>query len=276
MSVHPSPPAESARRPVTLPRLREMRTRGEPIAMLTCYDASFARVLDASGVDCVLVGDSLGMVIQGRDDTLPVTLDEMAYHTRCVARGLSAAWLLADLPFGTYQAGPDQAMASAVALMQAGAKMVKVEGGAWLAPTVAFLVERGIPVCAHLGLTPQSVHALGGYRVQGRSEQDSERLLADARALDASGAAMLVLELVPSALAERVTQAVSMPTIGIGAGAAVSGQVLVLHDMLDVYPGRKPRFVRNFMAGQPTIQAAVTAYVAAVKDRSFPAQEHGY
>jgi 3-methyl-2-oxobutanoate hydroxymethyltransferase len=276
MSVHPSPPAGSARRPVTLPRLRDMRTTGEPIAMLTCYDASFARLLDASGVDCVLVGDSLGMVIQGRDDTLPVSLDEMAYHTRCVARGLSAAWLLADLPFGTYQAGPDQAMASAVALMQAGAKMVKLEGGAWLAPTVAFLVERGIPVCAHLGLTPQSVHALGGYRVQGRSEQDSERLLADARALDASGAAMLVLELVPSALAERVTQAVSMPTIGIGAGAAVSGQVLVLHDMLDVYPGRKPRFVRNFMHGQPTIQAAVAAYVAAVKDRSFPAHEHGY
>ncbi len=276
MSVHPAAPAESARKPVTLPRLREMRAKGEAIAMLTCYDASFARLLDASGVDCVLVGDSLGMVIQGRNDTLPVTVAEMAYHTQCVARGLSAAWLIADLPFGSYQGGPEQAFASAVTLMQAGAKMVKVEGGAWLAPTVAFLVERGIPVCAHLGLTPQSVHALGGYRVQGRSEQEAERLLADARALDDAGAALLVLELVPSAVAERVTQAVGMPTIGIGAGNGTSGQVLVLHDMLDVYPGRKPRFVRNFMQGQPDIGAAVAAYVVAVKDRSFPAPEHGY
>jgi 3-methyl-2-oxobutanoate hydroxymethyltransferase len=276
LSVHPQPPQETARKPVTLPRLREMRAQGEPIAMLTCYDASFARLLDASGVDCVLVGDSLGMVIQGRRDTLPVTVDEMAYHTRCVARGLEAAWLIADLPFGSYQSGPAQALASAVALMQAGAKMVKVEGGAWLAPTVAFLVERGIPVCAHLGLTPQSVHALGGYRVQGRSDADAGQLLADARALDAAGAAMLVLELVPSALARRATEAVSMPTIGIGAGNGVSGQVLVLHDMLDVYPGRKPRFVRNFMQGQPGVGAAVAAYVAAVKDRSFPAPEHGY
>jgi 3-methyl-2-oxobutanoate hydroxymethyltransferase len=276
VSVHPQAPAASARKPVTLPRLREMRAQGEPIAMLTCYDASFAALLDSQGVDCILVGDSLGMVIQGRADTLPVTVDEMAYHTRCVARGLSAAWLVADLPFGAYQASPEQAFASAVALMQAGAKMVKLEGGAWLAPTVAFLVERGIPVCAHLGLTPQSVHALGGYRVQGRSDAEAERLLADARALDSAGAALLVLELVPAALAERVTQAVGMPTIGIGAGNATSGQVLVLHDMLDIYPGRKPRFVRNFMPGQPSIAAAVAAYVAAVKDRSFPAPEHGY
>ena len=276
MSVHPQAPAASARKPVTLPRLREMRAKGEPIAMLTCYDASFASLLDSQGVDCILVGDSLGMVIQGRADTLPVTVDDMAYHTRCVARGLSAAWLIADLPFGAYQASPEQAFASAAALMQAGAKMVKLEGGAWLAPTVAFLVERGIPVCGHLGLTPQSVHALGGYRVQGRSDAEAERLLADARALDAAGAAMLVLELVPSALAERVTQAVGMPTIGIGAGNATSGQVLVLHDMLDVYPGRKPRFVRNFMQGQPSIAAAIAAYVAAVRDRSFPAPEHGY
>jgi len=276
MSTHPQPPATSARKPVSLPRLREMRTTGEPIAMLTCYDASFARLLDAAGVDCVLVGDSLGMVVQGLDSTLPVTVAEVAYHTRCVARGLSAAWLIADMPFGSYQAGPEQALASAVELMQAGAKMVKLEGGAWLAPTIAFLVERGIPVCAHLGLTPQSVHALGGYRIQGRTEGEAERLLADARALDGAGAAMLVLELIPSALASRVTQAVSMPTIGIGAGAGVSGQVLVLHDMLDVYPGRKPRFVRNFMQGQPTIGEAIAAYVTAVKDRSFPAPEHGY
>ena len=276
MSVHPQPPATSARKPVTLPRLREMRAKDEPIAMLTCYDATFARVLDEHGVDCVLVGDSLGMVIQGLDSTLPVTLADVAYHTRCVARGLSAAWLIADMPFGSYQGGPEQALASAVTLMQAGARMVKLEGGAWLAPTVAFLVERGVPVCGHLGLTPQSVHALGGYRVQGRSDAEADRLLADARALDDAGAAMLVLELMPSTLGERVTRAVGMPTIGIGAGAAVSGQVLVLHDMLDVYPGRKPRFVRNFMQGQPDIGAAVAAYVAAVKDRTFPAPEHGY
>jgi 3-methyl-2-oxobutanoate hydroxymethyltransferase len=200
----------------------------------------------------------------------------MAYHTACVARGLQAAWLIGDLPFGSYQSGPEAAFASAAKLMQAGAKMVKLEGGAWLAPSVAFLVERGIPVCAHIGLTPQSVHALGGYRVQGRSEAEADRLLADARALEAAGAAMLVLELVPSALAERVTQALAIPTIGIGAGNAVSGQVLVLHDMLDVYPGRKPRFVRNFLQGQPGVGAAIAAYVAAVKDRSFPAPEHGY
>jgi 3-methyl-2-oxobutanoate hydroxymethyltransferase len=276
MSTHPQPPPSSARKPVTLPRLREMRAASEPIAMLTCYDASFARLLDAHGVDCVLVGDSLGMVIQGLDSTLPVSMDEVAYHTRCVARGLSAAWLIADMPFGSYQAGPEQAFDGAVELMQAGAKMVKLEGGEWLAPTVAFLVERGIPVCAHLGLTPQSVHALGGYRIQGRSESDAERLLADAQALDEAGAAMLVLELIPAALAARVTDAVALATIGIGAGSQVSGQVLVLHDMLDVYPGRKPRFVRNFMQGQPDIASAVAAYVAAVKDRSFPSAEHGY
>jgi 3-methyl-2-oxobutanoate hydroxymethyltransferase len=276
MSVHPQPNADTGRKPVTLPRLRAMRAAGEPIAMLTCYDASFAQLLDANGVDCVLVGDSLGMVIQGRQDTLPVTVEDMAYHTRCVARGLAAAWLIADLPFGSYHAGPEQALVSAVAVMQAGAKMVKVEGGAWLAPTVAFLVERGIPVCAHLGLTPQSVHALGGYRVQGRSEDDATRLMSDARALEAAGAALLVLELIPSALAVRVTDSVRMPTIGIGAGSGVSGQVLVLHDMLDIYPGRKPRFVRNFMQDRTSIGAAVAAYVAAVKDRSFPAPEHGY
>jgi 3-methyl-2-oxobutanoate hydroxymethyltransferase len=276
MSTHPQPSAAATRKPVTLPRLRDMRAAGEPITMLTCYDASFARLLDAQGVDCLLIGDSLGMVIQGLDSTLPVTLDEVAYHTRCVARGLGAAWLIADMPFGSYQAGPQAALDSAVKLMQAGAKMVKLEGGAWLAPTIAFLVERGIPVCAHLGLTPQSVHALGGYRIQGRSDSDAERLLADARALDDAGAALIVLELIPAALAARVTQAVTMATIGIGAGRDVSGQVLVLHDMLDVYPGKKPRFVRNFMLGQPDIGAAVAAYVAAVKDRSFPGPEHGY
>jgi 3-methyl-2-oxobutanoate hydroxymethyltransferase len=276
MSIHPAAPTPTDRKPVTLPRLHEMRAAGEPIAMLTCYDASFARVLDDSGVDCVLVGDSLGMVVQGLESTLPVALEEVAYHTRCVARGVRTAWLMADMPFGSYQGEPSQAFKNAVVLMQNGAQMVKVEGGAWLAPTIAFLVERGIPVCGHLGLTPQSVHALGGYRVQGRSEASADQLLQDALALQAAGAAMLVLELIPAALAERVTQALAIPTIGIGAGAGCSGQVLVLHDMLDVYPGRKPRFVRNFMQGQPDIASAVAAYVAAVKDRSFPSAEHGY
>jgi len=254
MSVHPQAPLESARKPVTLPRLREMRTKGEAIAMLTCYDASFARLLDASGVDCVLVGDSLGMVIQGRQDTLPVTLDEMAYHTRCVARGLDAAWLIADLPFGSYQAGPTQALASAVTLMQAGAKMVKLEGGAWLAPTVAFLVERGIPVCAHLGLTPQSVHALGGYRVQGRSDEDAGRLLADARALDAAGAAMLVAaSLAPAAF-------------GMGwvylAGAALGGAHLLHRTaQLALAPSRRSAMV-SFHASLAQLTLLLVAAMA--------------
>jgi len=276
MSVHPTAPTPTDRKPVTLPRLHEMRAAGEPIAMLTCYDASFARVLDDSGVDCVLVGDSLGMVVQGLESTLPVGLEEVAYHTRCVARGVRTAWLMADMPFGSYQGDPSQAFKNAVVLMQNGAQMVKVEGGAWLAPTIAFLVERGIPVCGHLGLTPQSVHALGGYRIQGRSEASADRLLQDALALQAAGAAMLVLELIPAALAERVTRALAIPTIGIGAGAGCSGQVLVLHDMLDVYPGRKPRFVRNFMQGADSIADAIRAYVAAVKSRAFPAAEHTY
>src|SRR5512134_922471 len=276
MSVHPATPTPTDRKPVTLPRLHEMRVAGEPIAMLTCYDASFARVLDERGVDCVLVGDSLGMVVQGLESTLPVGLDEVAYHVRCVARGVRTAWLMADMPFGSYQGDPSEAMKNAVQLMRSGAQMVKVEGGAWLAPTIAFLVERGISVCGHLGLTPQSVHALGGYRVQGRSEAAAELLLQDALALQAAGAAMLVLELIPAALAERVTQALAIPTIGIGAGAGCSGQVLVLHDMLDVYPGRKPRFVRNFMQGADSIAGAIRAYVAAVKSRAFPAGEHSY
>jgi 3-methyl-2-oxobutanoate hydroxymethyltransferase len=276
MSVHPATPTATDRKPVTLPRLHEMRAGGEPITMLTCYDASFARVLDDSGVDCVLVGDSLGMVVQGLESTLPVGLEDVAYHTRCVARGVRTAWLMADMPFGSYQGDASQAFKNAVVLMQNGAQMVKVEGGAWLAPTIAFLVERGIPVCGHLGLTPQSVHALGGYRVQGRSEASADRLLQDALALQAAGAAMLVLELIPAALAERVTRALAIPTIGIGAGAGCSGQVLVLHDMLDVYPGRKPRFVRNFMQGADSIAGAIRAYVAAVKSRAFPADEHTY
>jgi len=277
MSTHPTTPvADSGRKAVTLPRLVQMRADGEPIAMLTCYDASFAALMDHCGVDSLLVGDSLGMVVQGEASTLPVTLEQVAYHTRCVARSVRTSWLIADMPFGSYQASPAAACDNAVKLMQAGAQMVKVEGGTWLAPTVEFLVNRGIPVCAHLGLTPQSVHALGGYRIQGKSDSDAARLIADAKTLQSAGAALLVLELMPARVAQQITQAIGIPTIGIGAGNQCSGQVLVMHDMLDVYPGRKPRFVRDFVAGQPSIRAAFEAYVKAVKDRSFPAAAESY
>ncbi|HMC17275.1 MAG TPA: 3-methyl-2-oxobutanoate hydroxymethyltransferase [Albitalea sp.] len=260
----------AARRAVTLHRLREMHTQREPIAMLTCYDASFARLLDDAGVDCLLVGDSLGMVLQGEPSTVPVTLADAAYHTRCVARAQPKAWLIGDLPFGSYQESPQQALASAVALMQAGAQMVKLEGGGWTADTVRFLTQRGIPICGHLGLTPQSVHALGGYRVQGRDEQSAATLKQHAAELADAGAAMLVLELVPSALAAAVTQSLEIPVIGIGAGVGCSGQVLVLHDMLGITQGKLPRFVRNFMQGQDSIAAALHSYVAEVKAQRFP------
>ena len=284
MSVHPSPepanpssPAAAARKTVTLHRLREMHAAGEKIAMLTCYDASFAGLLDAAGVDCLLVGDSLGMVMQGQASTVPVTLEQMVYHTQCVARGNRSAWVVGDLPFGSYQVSSEQALQSAAALMQAGAHMVKLEGGGWTAETVRFLVERGIPVCAHLGLTPQSVHALGGYRIQGRSEAAAATLREHAAALADAGAAMLVLELVPSALAREVTASLPIPVIGIGAGVDCSGQVLVLHDMLDITAGKKPKFVRNFMAGSASVQAAVQTYVAEVKAGRFPVDAlHGY
>lgn len=274
MSVHRA--ESSASKPVTLLQLADMRSRNEPITMLTCYDASFARLLDDCGVDCVLVGDSLGMVIQGHTSTLPVTVQDIEYHVRAVARGIKRTWLIADMPFGSYQGSVQSAFDNAVRLMQAGAQMIKVEGGAWLAPTVEFLVARGVPVCAHLGLTPQSVHALGGYRIQGRTEAAADHMLDDAMSLQTAGASMLVLELIPAPLADRVTRKLTIPTIGIGAGVSCSGQVLVLHDMLDVTPGKKPRFVRNFMADAPDIAAAVRAYVRAVKDRTFPGSEQIY
>ena len=266
-------PAESqaaGRKPGTLHRLREMYAAGEPISVLTCYDASFARLLDGAGVDCLMVGDSLGMVLQGHASTLPVSLDDAAYHTACVARGNRTAWIIGDLPYGSYQQSPEQALASAIVLMQAGAHMVKLEGGGWTVPAVRFLVERGIPVCAHLGLTPQSVHALGGYRVQGRSEQAVAVLTQHATELVEAGASMMVLELMPSTVAAGLTQKLGIPVIGIGAGVECSGQVLVLHDMLGVTQGKLPRFVRNFMQGAPSIEAAVGTFVADVKARRFP------
>ncbi len=258
------------RKPLTLHRLREMHAAGEKIAMLTCYDASVARLLDDAGADCLLVGDSLGMVVQGHDTTVPVTLEHMAYHVACVARGNRSTWVIGDLPHGSYHASPAQALASAVTLMQAGAQMVKLEGGGWTADTVRFLTERGIPVCAHLGLTPQSVHALGGWRIQGRDEAGAATLLRHARELQDAGAAMLVLELVPAALGAQLTQALQIPVIGIGAGPDCSGQVLVLHDMLGLSSGRPARFVRNFMDGAASVPDAVRAYVSAVKMGRFP------
>ena len=260
-----------------LHRLREMHSAGEKITMLTCYDTSFARLLDNAGVDVVLVGDSLGMVLQGHASTVPVLLDEMAYHTQCVARGNTHAWIIGDLPFGSYHEGTDQAMRSAARLMQSGAHMVKLEGGGWTNDTVRFLVERGVPVCSHLGLTPQSVHALGGYRVQGRDAQAADTLRRHARELTEAGASMLVVELMPSALATELTQTLPIPVIGIGAGTGCSGQVLVLHDMLGITQGKLPRFVRNFMEGSGSIEEALRRYIAAVRDGSFPIESiHTY
>ncbi len=267
-------------RPVNLTELARMRAEGEKIAVLTCYDASFAALLDRCGVDVLLVGDSLGNVLQGQPSTLPVTLEQMAYHTGCVARGLgkqARPFIIADMPFGSYQESPAQAMRSAVPLMAAGAQMVKLEGGAFMAETVRFLVERGVPVCAHVGLTPQSVHQLGGYRVQGKTDAAAQRMREDAAALQEAGAALIVLEMVPAPLAANITRgASSMATIGIGAGKDCHGQVLVLHDMLGIYPGKTARFVKNFMEGAASIDDAVKAYVAAVKSGSFPAPEHCY
>lgn len=260
------------RKPLTLRHLREMHAAGEKIAMLTCYDSAFARVLDEAGVDCLLVGDSLGMVLQGRSSTVPVSLEQMVYHTQCVARGNRSAWIVGDLPFGSYQETREQALRSATALMQAGAQMVKLEGGGWTAETVRFLAERGIPVCGHLGLTPQSVHALGGWRIQGRDDRAAATLRQHAQELADAGAAMLVLELMPSALAASITRAISIPVIGIGAGPDCSGQVLVLHDMLGM-AAQPPRFVRNFMDGSADIADAVRRYVDAVKNTRFPDPE---
>jgi 3-methyl-2-oxobutanoate hydroxymethyltransferase len=261
------------RKAVTAPALLSMRAAGDKIAMLTAYDASFASLMDRCGVDVLLIGDSLGMVCAGYDSTLPVTVPDVAYHTASVARGNKLALVLADMPFGSYTT-PVEAYNNAVTLMRAGAQMVKIEGGAWLAETVRFLVERGIPVCAHIGLTPQFVHAFGGFKVQGKTDAAAEQLKADGLALQAAGASMVVLEAIPAALGKEVTELLAMPTIGIGAGPDCSGQVLVMHDLLGVFPGRKARFVRNFMEGQTSIDAAVTSYVAAVKDGSFPAPEH--
>jgi len=261
---------------ITLATLQKMAQEGSRIAMLTCYDASFAAVLEAAGVDSLLIGDSLGNVLQGHESTLPVTLRDMVYHTQCVARGSKRAFIIGDMPFATFQVSPQDAFHNAAELMAAGAHMVKIEGGRPMLDTIEFLTDRGVPVCGHLGLTPQSVHALGGYRVQGRGEDAGQQLLKEAKLLEQAGAGMIVLEAIPAALAGAVTDALKIPTIGIGAGVDCSGQVLVLHDMLDVYPGRKAKFVKNFMRTTGSIQGAIELYVKEVKARTFPGPEHSF
>ena len=264
---------QNTQSPVTRATLERMKQAGEKIACLTAYDASFAHLVDAAGVEVIIVGDSLGMVVQGKESTLPVTLDEMVYHAAAVARGSQHALRVVDMPFMTYTSVRD-ALLNATRLMREGAQMVKLEGGARIVEIVHDLTQQGIPVCGHLGLLPQSVHQLGGYRVQGRERETAHAILEDARGLEASGAALLVLECVPVDLAREITRAVSMPVIGIGAGPDTDGQVLVLQDILGITPGKRPKFSRDFMAGQQSIQAAVRAYVQAVKDGSFPAPEH--
>ncbi len=278
------PPASvpASRRPVSLPRLREMHQSGEKITMLTAYDATFAAVADAAGVETILVGDSLGMVCQGLSSTVGVSLETMRYHTESVVRGLrrvqGTAWVIGDLPFGTYHESREQALRSAAVLMQAGAHMVKLEGGGWTAEVVRFLVERGIPVCAHLGLTPQTVHALGGYRVQGKGDDAAATLKRHAHELEDAGAAMMVLEMVPARLAADLTgQLQRCATIGIGAGKGTAGQVLVMHDMLGINLGKNPKFVRNFMDDASSVRGAMQTYVRAVKEGSFPVDDvHGW
>lgn len=266
----------STRKSVTVPALRARYSGGPAIAMLTCYDACFARILDECGVDVLLVGDSLGMVLQGHLTTIPVTISDIVYHTASVARAKPKSLILADLPFGSYQESPEQAYRNASAVLAAGAQMVKLEGGAWLAPTVEFLSTRSIPVCAHVGLTPQSIHALGSYRVQGGTDQGAEQILRDAKALENAGAEMIVAELIPTELGRQLTSAVTIPTIGIGAGPHMTGQVLVLHDMLGLATGRQPRFVKNFLSSSGDIFAAVAQFVSEVRSGVFPAAEHSF
>lgn len=265
-----------ARKPVTVPGLKAMKSEGRKIVMLTAYDASFAAQLESAGVDVALVGDSLGMVVQGRASTLPVTVDEMVYHTAAVARGLGATLLVADLPFMSDRDVPSAMDAAARLVAQGGAAMVKIEGAGRICDVISALAERDIPVCSHLGLTPQSVNKFGGYKVQGKSDDAAEKLFADAKAVEAAGADLLVLECVPSALAARITQALSIPVIGIGAGVGCDGQVLVVYDMLGLTPGKRPKFSKDFLAGRDSIPAAIRAYADDVRAGTFPGPEHSF
>lgn len=260
---------------VTLHTLSACKQAGEKFAVLTSYDATFAHAVSEAGVELILVGDSLGMVLQGQDSTLPVNMDDMIYHTNCVAKGTTTAMVMADLPFMSY-ATPEQAMDNSALLMQAGAHIVKLEGGAWLCESVSLLSERGIPTCVHLGLTPQAVNKLGGYKVQGRDKDSAKEMIEDAIRLEEAGASILLLECVPSLLAEEITRAVDIPVIGIGAGNGTDAQVLVLHDMLGLNSGHVPKFVKNFMEDANSIQDALTHYVSEVKQGTFPGPEHSF
>lgn len=262
-------------KPITISKLLAMRAEGEKIAMLTAYDSTMSALLNRSGVETILIGDSLGNVIQGHSSTTPVTVEQVAYHTECVARANTHAFIIADLPFASY-GDPVQALDSAAELMRAGADMVKLEGGDWQVDIIQYLVERSVPVCAHLGLLPQSVHILGGYKVQGKSKDAASLMLEQAIACEQAGAQMIVLEAIPSSLGKLITESLSIPTIGIGAGAHCSGQVLVLQDMLGISPGKPPKFVKNFMDSHTSIEAAVKAYVREVKSGKFPGPEHGF
>lgn len=265
--------------------LQQMKQRGEKIAMLTCYDAIFAKLMVAEGVDVLLVGDSLGMVLHGAGNTLGVSLQDMIYHTRAVAAGAKNALVMTDMPYGTYEHDKEAALENARQLLAAGAHIVKIEGGSGMVETARYLVEHEIPVCAHLGFTPQSVEKIGGYKVQGRTEESARNILADAIAMDKAGVSLVLLEMVPAALAKTITETIAAPTIGIGAGVDCSGQVLVIQDLLGIYTGvpekhpaefKAPRFVRNFLKETNSVQEAVRLYVRSVKDKTFPAVEHSY
>lgn len=262
-------------RNTTIQTLHKCKQAGEKFAVVTAYDATFAHLASDAGIEVLLVGDSLGMVLQGEDSTVPVTLEHMCYHTAAVKKGNQGSLIMSDLPFMSY-ATPEQAIDSAALLMQSGAQMVKLEGGAWLVDTVALMSERGIPVCAHLGLTPQYVHKFGGYKVQGREDGAAAQMIKDAQAIEAAGADMLLLECVPSKLAKKLTESVSIPVIGIGAGSDTDAQVLVCYDMLGMNPGHVPKFVKNYMTDGHTISQAFEVYAQEVKSKAFPAPEHGF
>lgn len=260
---------------ITTAVLQKMKQQGEKISMLTAYDASFAKLFAEQGVEILLIGDSLGMVLQGHSDTLPVTIADIAYHTRAVRAGASDAFIIADMPFMSYGT-LEQSLQSVIPLMQAGANMVKLEGGDFLLPTIQALTERGVPVCGHLGLTPQSVHVFGGYKVQGKTADKADAMVRQALALQEAGAQLLVLECIPTALAERITQALAIPVIGIGAGNVTDGQVLVMHDLLGISSGYIPKFSKNYLAQTGEIRSAIASYVSEVKAGTFPGQEHSF
>jgi len=262
-------------KPISITKLLAMHAEREKITMLTAYDSTMSALLNRCGIEAILIGDSLGNVIQGHSSTTPVTVEQMTYHTECVARANTNAFLITDLPFASY-GDPVQALDSAAELMRAGADMVKLEGGDWQVDIIQYLVERSVPVCAHLGLLPQSVHLLGGYKVQGKSKDAASHMLEQAIACQEAGAQMVVLEAIPSSLGERITEELHIPTIGIGAGPDCSGQVLVLQDMLGISPGKPPKFVKNFMDGHQSVEAAIKAYVREVKSGKFPGPEHGF